>query len=196
MESMVRMEALLAREGAAIVPTMNPGISAAKVAAQLGELGLTPSAELVAWFGWHDGAGETGVTPHDVVNIVPGGEFYSLDLLCRECRETRTVAAQLAASPRWPFGDADNWWPSTWFPLLRLFGKGYLAVDLAGGEHAPTPLHLIWHDNGVEERARVAWPSIEAFVDAMVCRFESGEYWVDDDGLVQGPTIDFPTDAR
>jgi hypothetical protein len=73
-----------------------------------------------------------------------------------------------------------------------LFGKGFLAVDLAGGEGSMSSVHVVWHDDDPERRARVAWPSIAAFVEAVIGRFEDGTYSVDDGGIVQGPTIDFP----
>lgn len=54
-----------------------------------------------------------------------------------------------------------------------------------------SPVHVVWHDSDPQERARVAWPSVAAFVE-VIGRFEAGVYSVDGDGIVQGPTIDFP----
>lgn len=42
----------------------------------------------------------------------------------------------------------------------------------------------------------VAWPSIAAFVEAVVGRFEDRTYSVDGDGIVQGPAIDIPCGIR
>ena len=36
---------------------------------------------------------------------------------------------------------ADDLWRSSWFPLLRLFGKGYLAVDLSIGDGSTSTVH-------------------------------------------------------
>ncbi len=195
MDSLIRLEAFLAQAGAAIVPTLNPGIGSAQVTEALEELDLKPTPEIVAWYGWHDGTRAGGV-PRELGEIVPGGEFYDLAHVCGHYRETRTIAQELAARPGWPFGDADNWWPSTWLPFLWLFGKGFLAADLAGGDKAVSPIHVVWFDNDPELRARVAWPSIAAFVETMVQRFESGEYWVDDAGIVRGDNVDFPSASR
>ena len=49
----------------------------------------------------------------------------------------------------------------------------------------------MWHDDDHEQRARVAWPSVAAFVEAVIGQFEAGVYSVDADGVVQGPIIDF-----
>lgn len=156
----------------------------------LAEMGLVPTSEVVTWFGWHDGAGERGM-PSTVIEIVPGGEFYDLAYLSRECRETRSSAEAVEAMPGGVL-TADDLWRSSWFPLLRLFGKGFLAVDLGSGEGSSSPVHVVWHDSDPEERARVAWPSVAAFVDVVISRFEAGVYTVDADGIVQGPTIDYP----
>lgn len=173
---------------------MHPGIDETQVARLLGEVNLRPTAEVVAWYGWHDGAGERGM-PSEVIKLVPGGEFYELRYLCGEYLTTRRSASELAETHGSPF-DAEQHWPAHWFPLLRLFGKGFLAIDLAGGDGTTSPVHVVWHYSDPEEKARVAWSSIGTFVEAVIDRFETGVYVVDDDGIVQGPTIDYPNEQR
>ena len=185
-----RLEALLARAGAAIVPVLHQGIDESEVVSLLDGVGLAPTPEVVTWFGWHDGAGELGM-PSTVIEIVPGGEFYDLAHLCGEYVSTRSIAVEVAAMPGVPF-DAEQRWATTWFPFLRLFGKGFLAVDLAGDEDSVSPVRVVWHDDDPERRARVAWPSVAAFVEVVIGRFEDGTYSVDGDRIVRGPTIDFP----
>ncbi len=91
---------------------------------------------------------------------------------------------------------ADDLWLVSWFPLLRLFGKGYLAVDVAHNEGSTSPVHIVWHEGDLEESARVAWEGLGSFVEAVIGRFEEGVYSVDNDGIVQGPTIDHPSQSR
>lgn len=189
-EALPRLEGLLARSGAAIVPVLHPGIGELEVVRLLDDVGLAPTAEVAAWFGWHDGAGGPGMSSR-VIEVVPGGEFYDLAYLCRECAETRNNSEAVAATPGGVL-TADDLWRPSWFPLLRLFGKGFVVVDLAGGEGSVSPVHVVWHGDSLERRARVAWRSIAAFVEAMIGRFEDGTYAVDDGGVVQGPTIDVP----
>jgi hypothetical protein len=55
-----RLEAILDRSGAAIVPLFHPGIGQTEVLAAFDGIGLRPSAEVVTWFGWHDRAGGPG----------------------------------------------------------------------------------------------------------------------------------------
>jgi hypothetical protein len=75
--------------------------------------------------------------------------------------------------------------------LLRLLGKGYVAVDLSTGDRVSSPVHVVWHDDDDEQRARVAWPSIRSFIEAVIGRFEDGTYFVGG-GLVDGPMVDDP----
>jgi hypothetical protein len=137
---------------------------------------------VVTWFGWHDGAGERGM-PTTLIELVPGGEFYGAHDLCREY-----VASNVADLPSKTgfHATADDLWRVSWFPLLRLFGKGYLAVDLGGGDET-SPVHIKWHDT---DPYRGEWPTVRAFVETVIYRFEKGIYAVNGDGHVEGPTID------
>lgn len=184
------LETFLGRSGAAIVPVLHPGIDESEVRSLLAGVGLRPTADVAVWFRWHDGAGERGMASK-VIELVPGGEFYDLAYLCGAYLETRSIAEEVASMPGGALA-ADDLWRTSWFPLLRLFGKGYLAVDLSGGDGSMSPVHVVWHDSSPEDRERVAWSSIEEFVGAVIGRFETGFYSVDSDGIVRGPTIDFP----
>jgi len=196
-----RLEGILVQSRAAIVPLLHPGIDEAEVVRLLAGVGLSPSAEVVTWYGWHDGAVASGV-PSVAIELVPGGEFYDLRYLCGEYQEARSASVYVASTTadlpsKTGFRvTADDLWRVSWFPLLRLFGKGYLAVDLAHNEGSTSPVHIFWHDSDPEERARVAWETVGSFVEAVIGRFEEGVYSVDDDGIVQGPTIDHPSQSR
>jgi hypothetical protein len=93
------LEAILDRSGAAIVPLLHPGIGQPEVLAAFDGIGLSPSAEVVTWFGWHDGAGGPGM-PTTLIELVPGGEFYGAHHLCREYVQARSVALEVASTPR------------------------------------------------------------------------------------------------
>jgi hypothetical protein len=91
-DALSRLESILVRSRAAIVPLLHPGIDEAEVTSLLAGVGLSPSAELVTWYGWHDGAGSPGVSGV-VARFVPGGEFYELRHLCDEYVMTRSAAS-------------------------------------------------------------------------------------------------------
>jgi hypothetical protein len=181
------LEQVLAAANAAIVPHLHTGLDAERIVELLRDLGLTPSREVVEWFSWHNGAGVRGMKS-SLIELVPGGEFYDLEFLCARCQEERQIDEELvAAGAPWKIGER---WSADWFPLLRLFGKGYVAVDLVGG--SISPVHVAWHDDDIERRQSAAWPSIEAFVVDMIERFRAGAYWIDHDGFVSGNSIDRP----
>lgn len=190
-DALSRLESILVRSRAAIVPLFHPGIDEAEVTSLLAGVGLSPSAELVTWFGWHDGAGSPGV-PSVAIRFVPGGEFFDLRHLCDEYDTTRSAASDVAAMPGGVF-DSEELWRARWFPLLRLFGKGFLAADLGGNDSSTSPVHIVWHDSDPEQRSLVAWESLGSFVEAVNDRFNEGVYSVDEDGTVRGPTIDYPS---
>ena len=147
-------------------------------------------SELITWFRWHNGAGQAGVgLPSRAIEIVPGGEFYWLEYLCQECRKVRNTTSQLRLRPWYDITEDEIWRP-TWFPLLRLFGKGLLAVDLHSDEEIATPVHVVWWDSDPSETARAEWPSIAAFIETAIERFDDGTILLDDDGYVDGPTVD------
>jgi cell wall assembly regulator SMI1 len=123
---------------------------------------------------------------------VPGGEFYDLRSLCDEYTQARSAASEVARMPESVL-DSEELWRIQWFPLLRLFGKGFLAVDLAANDSSTSPVHIVWHDSDPEDRVRVAWDSVSSFVEWLIYRFENGVYSVDIDGIVRGPTIDSPS---
>jgi hypothetical protein len=186
-----RLEAILDRSGAAIVPLLHPGIGQPEVLAAFDGIGLSPSAEVVTWYGWHDGAGAPGLRSM-AIELVPGGEFYDLRYLCGEYQQARSAAeyvASTAANLPSKTGfrvTVDDLWRVSWFPLLRLFGKGYLAVDLGAGDET-SPVHIKWHDT---DPYLGEWPTVRAFVETVIYRFEEGIYAVNGGGHIEGPTID------
>ncbi|MDN4473935.1 hypothetical protein [Demequina zhanjiangensis] len=186
-----RWEHLLAEAGAAIIPIMRPGLPESHVRSVLAELGLASSGEIIEWFGWHDGAHSDGVS-RLAVEIVPGGEFNTLTNLSGWCVQQRGLQRQLVRQHSETADFFERRWRSTWFPLLRM-DKGDLVVELADDQFDSGALRVVWFDADPEESARIAWPSIHAFVEDVISRLESGEYWVDGQGIVQGDVIDFPT---
>jgi hypothetical protein len=192
--ALARLEAILTRSRAAIVPLLHPGIEDREVVATLQGIGLTPSAEVVTWDGWHNGAGEGGM-PTSHIQLVPGGEFYDLRYLCGDYQEARSIALEVASnladlpSKTGFHATADDLWRISWFPLLSLLRKGSIAVDLGAGE-TTSPVHIVWADSDLELRSRPLWPTIRAFVETVIARFEEGTYWVNDEGVVDGNAMD------
>ena len=185
-EALERLESHLRDRGAVVVAHARPGLAPDRLQEVLQPLGLEPSDTLREWFGWHDGAGEPGRTPSREVEVAPGCELLSAELLAGECRQVRDVARQLGADPGVPW-TAEQLWSSSWFPVLRLSGKGLVALDLE-----PDTVHVVWWDAPPEDRQRVRWPSPADFVEQLVSRYDEGAWVVGADGLVDGDTLEFP----
>ena len=198
--ALARLEAILGRLGAAIVPLLHPGIGEREVLAALQGIGLTPSAEVVTWFRWHNGAGERGM-PTSHIQLVPAGEFYDLRYLCGKYHEARSASEYVASTTaelpsKTGFrATADDMWRVSWFPLLSLLRKGSIAVDL-GADETTSPVHIVWADSDLELRSRPVWPTIRAFVETVIARFEDGTYWVNDEGIVDGQAMDHWSEQR
>ena len=185
-EALQGLETDLRGRGARVVAHARPGLESGGLGEVVEPLGLQPSNALREWFGWHDGAGETGHTPSLGVELAPGCELLSAELLASECRQARDVAQQLGATPGMPW-TAEQLWSSSWFPVLRLSGKGLVALDLERDT-----VHVVWWDAPPEDRQRVRWSSLAAFVEHLVSQYDEGAWVVGADGLVDGDTLDFP----
>jgi hypothetical protein len=80
---------------------------------------------------------------------------------------------------------ADEIWLPTWFPIIILFGHGYVVVNLA-----TDAVHVVWWDLDFPERHRPRWQSVEEFVEFLNSNWASGAYSVDDRGMVWGDPLD------
>lgn len=186
--SLAEFERSLRRSGAPVVAAFREGIDEATVERALASVGLSPTAELVTWFAWHDGAGGDSESL-DARELLPGAYHYDLRMLCREYLATRQDFDEVEASvPDPAFTSADLWDPS-WFPLLRL-EAGYVAVDVGGPDKTVSPVHVVWFDSEIDSRRRPLWSSLNEFVEQMARRFETGAYSVGHDGRLEGPDLD------
>lgn len=185
-EALEGLETDLRGRGALVMAHAHPGLEPGRLQEVIEPLGLVPSDALREWFGWHDGAGETGRAPSREVELAPGCELLSAELLAGECRQAREVSQMLGTGPGMPW-TAEQLWGSSWFPVLRLSGKGLVALDLERDT-----VHVVWWDAAPEERERVRWPTLAAFVEHLARRYDDGSCIVGADGLVDGDTLDFP----
>ena len=101
----------------------------------------------------------------------------------------RSATAKIVANPQVTFTEEELWQP-TWFPLLRLFGKGALAVDGGRASSVGTPVHVVWWDDDPIKHERVFWPSIAQFVETAIARIDDGTIEVDRESFLDGPTVD------
>ena len=181
-----RLESLtveLGNLGSPIRRYLRPGRPETDVRAALEAFGLTPPAELVDWYGWHDGvdyaavAGVEGeASPIEVFfSVTP----LSLDEAAALCRERRAgIRETFGVDPPGP--EADPFWRDPWFPILE-GGDSLFAVDCDGG--APTETAPVWRvfsHPGPFETGIVA-DNLAVFVDRMATELRAGSLWWDED---------------
>jgi hypothetical protein len=186
-ESLAELEHTLRRAGAVVASHFRLGLEPSTIKRRLGEIGLVPSDEVVEWFRWHDGAGDPNATLRNC-EIAPGVYIFDLDTLCREYVDTRRNFGAVTEGLPEPWSDSSDLWSPSWFPLARL-DAGYVAVDL-GGSVSTSPVHVGWFDADPEYKLHPQWPTVEAFVQALIMRYEDGTYQIDPDGYVRGPDVD------
>jgi hypothetical protein len=181
-----RLESLtgeLGKLGSPINRYLRPGRPEADVRAALEALGLTPPAELVQWYGWHDGIdyataakveGE-GSSIEVFFSLTP----LSLDEAVGLCRERRTGIRELfGVDPPGP--EADPYWRDPWFPILE-GGDSLFAVDCTGDAPRETaPIWRVFSHPGPFETGIVA-DSLSALVERMATEVRAGSLWWDED---------------
>jgi hypothetical protein len=144
--SLVRLEQALRDHGAPIAQAFRPGLPPGDVAEALRAEGLAPHDDVIAWFGWHDGADVAA--PHrdesgDVIRY--GGESvlvgpWSMFELRRALSDRRqALDAQAADVAR--FGDGAASFAAGWLPLATSEGAGELCIDTTAAGVAPLWIH-------------------------------------------------------
>jgi hypothetical protein len=171
-----------------VVSRLRPGLDESSVQDLINRVGLSPSSEIVTWF---DGMTvqismtQSATQPGSFPARSSSTSSASVTSTRTPDRDFDRVVADL---PSGVLAASDLWDPSR-FPLLRL-EAGYVAVELADQSRTTSPVHVIWFGDEPEHRARVLWPSVDAFVVEMLHRFQTGIYSVDQAGVVQGPDVD------
>lgn len=142
---MTRLTALLpalkehwARTQPEILGGLQPGLSAEEITAKLAEVSVQPTAEVLEWWGWHNGI----VEPPGVFFRITGSvlEFLPLDVALGLYRDSVSVSQMLLENG---VGTA---WPPQQFPWLAYGDGSMLALDLADPNAPDTPVYALWED--------------------------------------------------
>lgn len=114
-EVLAELEGRLVTIGAGVVGLLAPGLSEDHVRSRLGELGMEPPGELVAWFGWHDG----------LINPDPAFERYDRVIKWHPMSLEQCIL-DWSGQPR----GAEDWqWDPTWLPIGHHDNSDRLTVD-------------------------------------------------------------------
>jgi hypothetical protein len=161
------LERRLRAFGAPIVEALAPGVSAEEIRAVLDAEGLQAPDDVVAWWGWHDGAVLSDAPPvlsGPSVHLRPENtlvEDWHVLSLAEATRTHRWFRAEYPA----------RLLPAGWFPILVTGAQPKLWIDCTAGADASAPLYV---DEHLPEPPGPLFPSLAAFVEAIVRAFDEG----------------------
>jgi hypothetical protein len=121
------------------------GLEATEVEAALAPVGLTPPAEILEWFGWHNGT-IWSPTEGDVVPGLGMGRFAPLSLI--QALEERSMMMEVAASLEDdPMAIPEDLplWEVAWLPVGHDAGGSVLTAELGAEDTVPVR-DVSWDD--------------------------------------------------
>jgi hypothetical protein len=153
-----------------VVEHLRPGLSEDEISSLIAELDLIAPAEALAWWSWHDAAGE---------QIALGCRFLSLEDGVLKTLSRRDLARELVdrrAGPEW--WTEDLLWKQSW--LVSLDGDGTdMAIDCDVDPGATSPVH--WADawRQPEEAHEPLTQSMGDLVTRWIAALDGGSMYYD-----------------
>jgi hypothetical protein len=170
---LAELEVRLRRWGAPIVEAFRSGVPPGTVRSVLAREGLSAPDDIVAWWGWHDGA-EGAEHPEG-----PGIDERPEDVLV-----DGWYVASLADAiriRRWILGDyarigTPDVVPHSWIPVLNFTGPPFLAADTAAPPGG-SPLYIVDGSAGMPEaRPKPHFDSLSELVTEIIGLFDEGAF--------------------
>jgi len=169
-ESLEKIENWLETYNQPAARSLNPGLTREQIQQVFKVLPFTPVEELYTFYSWHNGQGL------DIdVNFIPGYDFLSLEYAVKEYRMVRKISKDLEKL----LGTASekkDLWPVYFFPFISLQGDSFGV--LCGGPKPGSVLELFIEDPD----PLVAYPGIASFMQEIAEGFETGAYYITDEG--------------
>jgi hypothetical protein len=165
------LERRLQAFGAPIVQAFHAGASAEAVRSALAEEGLRAHADVVVWWGWHDGVAlrnapsirsGPGIYLRAENTLVEDWHVLSLADAVRAHRWFRKVYAEDGAPDLLPRG---------WFPILSTGAKPMLWIDCDVNDDQSAALYV---DEHLPEPAGPLFRSLDDFVGTIIRAFDEG----------------------
>ena len=132
------LEAEWRSQGASISSGLRPGLSPDSIRAALEPLGIRPHAELLQWYGWHDGA--TDAYPESACQdsglLIPMLSFLRLEQAIERTRFARWLATET------PYGMP---WGDGWF-VISTNDDDVITVDCHGDTNGTHPVRDVWYE--------------------------------------------------
>jgi hypothetical protein len=164
------LEQRLRAFGAPIVQAFRPGAAADEIRTALAAEGLRAHADVVAWWGWHDGVAMPDVPP---VRSGPGVYLRSENTLVEDWHVLSLADA--VRTHRWfraAYAEgARDLLPRGWLPILMTGAKPAMWIDSDVAEDAPAPLYV---DEHLPEPIAPLFASLVDFVGTIIRAFDEG----------------------
>ena len=159
------------RLGSPLEECTRPPATYATIAAATAAIGVNPTPELLAVYGWHDGIAPGQANDSRSPTLFGRADFPDHGQAIARCLEFRALATELAAQP-WN-RSRDALWRDTWIPIF-IGEEPVYALDCADPTAAESPVwRVFWHPDGTTE---VAYASLHAMLAEVLRRFDAGQY--------------------
>lgn len=170
------------RIGSPLRDSLGPGAPRAEIEAAVRRLGLSPPAELLDLFAWHDVQDGSGRDLR-VDWFWPAGPFHlgeAVDQYRQAIQIGGVTAAEVEEADRTrdpEISTFTGFWRAGWFPILGGSPETYAIECGLGGERAArAPVWRVnWHPDADFQTVQVA-ASLTGFVDRVVELFRAGAY--------------------
>jgi hypothetical protein len=170
------LEERLRAYGAPIIDAFRPGADAPYVKEALVREGLAPHEDVLAWFGWHDGALERPAELDASGKIIKAygadttlvGPWWMFTLA--EAMENRRMHLELIRENYSDRGD-EYLLRRSWLPVATSLGAGELCVETDASGHAP--LYVLEQET-LREGPRELFASLVEFARAMTRALDEG----------------------
>jgi hypothetical protein len=165
------LEQRLQAFGAPIVEAFHPGAPADEVRSVLAAEGLHAHADVVTWWGWHNGAAIAEAQPvqsglgiflRSENTLVEDWHVLSLADAVRAHRWSRLAYAD---------GGAVHLLPHRWFPILATGAKPMMWIDCGVPDDRPAALYV---DEHLPEPAKPLFRSLTDFAGSIIRAFDDG----------------------
>ena len=165
------LERHLADQEGDLLASLAPGLEPSEIEVEFGRLGIAPSQEALAWWGWRDGG---------TLDVVPGLGYIPLAAAVDGHTMLRSVAGETAAGAEAPFDDPDAWWHPAWVPIFDTGGLSKIALDCSGAPDDPSPVRQIdWDRCGASDFAASFAPSLGEYISRAVGAIAASRYRYD-----------------
>ncbi len=180
-ERFASLTAELERLGSPIRRYLRRGRPESDIRDALRTLGLAPPAELVDWYGVHDGvdyAAAQGEGEDSTLEVFFSVRLLSLDEAVGLCMSRRAgVREAFGVDP--PPPEAEAFWRDRWFPILE-GGDCLFALDCSGDARDDTaPVWRVFSHPGPPHTGVVA-DAVAVFLDRMTTELRAGSLWWDE----------------